>query len=164
MYICIYNCIINNGNRTEWSPVQSVITWFAKASKSPWKLTNCWISLKRPWIFHRSPWLSLKAPSIKMAFVKKKKTKKKKTCFAQRNDWKQGTSLNRQIFLGDHESVFLWFCCSWHSSFSVIWSTYPFNLALMKEGTVISEPPSTYTFLRSLVHVIGEKKSLQKWF
>ena len=30
---------------------------------------------------------------------------------------------NTQFFFGYHESVFLWFWCSWHSSFSVLWST-----------------------------------------
>ena len=101
-------------------------SWSAQATKSPWKsimylkspweLKNCWISLKSPWIFHKSPWIFLKAPWIKITFVKKKII----ICFVQRNDWKHS---NTQIFLGDHESLFLWFRCSAHGSFSVIWRT-----------------------------------------
>ena len=102
----------------------------SRALKSPWKLKNCEIFLKSRWIFHRSPWMCWKAPWIKIAFVKNKMFCAKEWLKAQQYT----------IFLGDHESVFLWFWCSWHSSFSVF-LMYPRNYALMEEGIAISDPP-----------------------
>ena len=112
------------------------MAWFAQALKTPWKFENCWISVKSPWIFHRSPWMFLKVPWIKITFVLKK------TCFAQRNDWKHS---NTQIFLGEHEKSFLMISVflAW---FIFRYLTYPFNRSLLKEGFAISDPPSTCAF------------------
>ena len=101
------------------------LTWLTRALKSPWKSV---MSLKSPWIEKLLDILekSLKFPpkslNIFESSLNKKNfhLKKKIWCFVQRNDWKHN---NTQIFLGDHGSVFIWFRCSRHSSFSVIWST-----------------------------------------
>ena len=74
------------------------------------QLKNCGMALKSPWIFHRSPWIFLKAP---LSWKKKHVLRRG---MIEKNS-------NTQFFFGYHESVFLWFWCSWHSSFSVIWST-----------------------------------------
>ena len=78
----------------------------AWALKSPWKLKSCGIPLKSPWIFLKASW-------IKMTFVKKRFLCK-------------GRIERRAVHTFSWWSwkyVFLWFQCSRHGSFSVIWRT-----------------------------------------
>ena len=79
----------------------------------PWKVLENWKIVG---------WLekSLNFPQKSLNIFESSSFVKRKTCFAQKNDWKEQ---QYTIFFGYHESVFLWFWCSWHSSFSVIWST-----------------------------------------
>ena len=116
-----------HGSHGPWKSIMSL--------KSLWKLKNCGISLKSPWIFHRSPSIFLKAPWIKITLSLKKLFCTKEWLKAQ-----QYTNC-----FGDNESVFSWFRCSRHSSF-FRYLKYPRNRALVKEGIAISKPPSTYGF------------------
>ena len=75
---------------------------------------------------------------------------KKKTCFAQRNDWKHS---NTQIFLGEHEKSFLMISVflAW---FIFRYLTYPFNRSLLKEGFAISDPPPPPVHFKSLYFML----------
>ena len=65
----------------------------------------------------------------------------------RKNDWKQN---NTQIFLGAHESVFIWFRFSRHSSFSVIWSTLGTIPQWRKVLQKANPPPAAH--FKSLLH------------
>ena len=86
-------------------------TGLAQALKSPSKLKKCGISLKSPGFFHRSLGIFLKASWIKITFVIKSvlcKVKIERTAVCKFSWW-------------SWKCVFLWFQCSCHTSFTVIW-------------------------------------------
>ena len=130
---CKWRClrlVLNHGSHRPWKvPEKASCPWM----NSLWKLKNCGISVKSPWIFLKAPW-------IKITFVIKTK------CFAQRKDWKHSST---QIFLVVMKVCFLMF--SMFPEWLIFrYLKYPSNRAFQGEGVAIRNLPSTYEFERSL--------------